>query len=134
MTDFVLEQRKKREVHDLSANRFYHTICNYANFLKQPLTLGMFVPCDLEGNILTKPPLYNDYKNEEGGNKELFRFNLEQYKQAQERILFKGWELSITELVKDGVYIHLESLKILTIESLFYAKVELTESAIKQFL
>ena len=28
---------------------------NYAKFLKQPLKLEMFVPCDDEGNILKAP-------------------------------------------------------------------------------
>ena len=47
MTDFVLE---------LETNEHWaqdYTKCvKYANFLKQPLTLGMFVPCDEDGNFL----------------------------------------------------------------------------------
>ncbi|MCP4053731.1 MAG: hypothetical protein GY739_11830, partial [Mesoflavibacter sp.] len=35
-------------------------IINYANFLKQPLKLGMFIPCDEDGNVLERPELYLD--------------------------------------------------------------------------
>ena len=47
MTDFVLETNK------FGLYKYSHgSIRTYANFLKQPLTLGMFVPCDDDGNVL----------------------------------------------------------------------------------
>ena len=60
-------------------------IFEYAKFLKQPLTLGMFVPVDDQGNVLKEP------KDEE--------FNwafLEQkkiYDKAKEKVLFESVEL-----------------------------------------
>ena len=43
MTNFVLEQKENNKI-DLQ-QRFINSY-NYANFLKQPLDLGMFVTCD----------------------------------------------------------------------------------------
>ncbi|WP_395076319.1 hypothetical protein [Flavobacterium sp.] len=59
MTDFVLEQHnwsptQVRFDNEFSNKRFRSVVSKYANFLKQPLTLGMFVPCDDDGNVLDK--------------------------------------------------------------------------------
>jgi hypothetical protein len=78
MVDFVLEKRKigKGTVADV-----LNSVFKYADVLKQPLKLGMFVPCDEDGNVLEEPTpediLYDD--------------NIyEQYQQAKERVLFEG--------------------------------------------
>ena len=55
MTDFVLKDRG--HINHIDS---FLLCCNYARFLKRPLTLGMFVPCDEEGNILKKPKLPNE--------------------------------------------------------------------------
>ena len=57
MTDFVLEQYESTK----NPTLFEETVHNYANFLKQPLTLGMFVPSDDDGNVLEKPSHYELY-------------------------------------------------------------------------
>jgi len=44
MVDFVLQQ-------DIEMNDIYA----YAVFLKQPINLSMFVPCDEDGNVLEEP-------------------------------------------------------------------------------
>ena len=49
MKDFVLEQEESK--HD-SETSFWRCL-KYANFLNQPLELGMFVPCDEDGNVIT---------------------------------------------------------------------------------
>jgi hypothetical protein len=70
MTDFVLKQIKSK------SNYKIEKIDNYANFLKQPLELWMFIPCDLiQGKIVIL--------NEENNH----------YQQAKERCLFEGFEL-----------------------------------------
>ena len=48
MTDFVLNSYE----HFKSPTLFEETVFKYATFLKQPLKLGMFVPCDEKGNVL----------------------------------------------------------------------------------
>lgn len=52
-------------------------ITEYMFFITQPLTKGMFIPCDKEGEPLTS-------KNYECW---------EQYQQAKERVLFGGWSI-----------------------------------------
>jgi len=78
MTDFVLEQK------DSYYNQRFFKIENYANFLKQPLELWMFVPCDDDGNILEEPK-HNWTLGLWARQKE--------YQQAKERCLFEGFEV-----------------------------------------
>lgn len=59
----------------------WKTIIRYANFLSQPLTLGMFVPCDLKGNVLHEVKMeLRDSEQEAAHN----------YLEAKKRVLFKG--------------------------------------------
>ena len=53
MTDYVLSKPSELVINE--AIYPYAAIHKYANFLKQPLELGMFVPCDEEGEILLYP-------------------------------------------------------------------------------
>lgn len=135
MTDFVLEQVVKMESKEIT----YLRIFNYAKFLKQPLTLGMFVPCDENGNILENP-----FKE----NGRPARGIYEKYQKAKEKVLFKGFyyqsnfsqkQNELYEYVRNE-HPHVfsfERIKNGTVESLLtgYKKeflIELTESAIKQ--
>jgi|688.fasta_scaffold717292_3 hypothetical protein len=72
MTDFVLEQRKIFKTDNI---RRFWACENYAKFLKQPLELWMFVPCDSEDNVLEEP----------------ISHQLETYEKAKERCLFHGY-------------------------------------------
>ena len=58
---------------------------SYDSFLKQPLKLEMFVPCDKDGNVLGEP--YND-----GNGDNYFGVLLDEYQQAKEKVLFEGFE------------------------------------------
>lgn len=58
MTDFVLENTT--DILDYGYNANEVKTNKYANFLKQPLMIGMFVPCDLDGNVLTKNTMSED--------------------------------------------------------------------------
>lgn len=106
-------------------------ILKYAKFLKQPLQLGFFVPCDEKGNVLQEPMF--DPSNEQYWAAEHF-----QYQIAKERVLFEGWIYTGDKCVKHGMlqynldrnnYTDIESLLTFT-QALKY--LELTESAIKQ--
>lgn len=97
MSNFVLEQRENKGID--SIKRFWN--CEeYAKLLKTPLTLGILLPCDLEGNVLEKPtPTDFDNYHEEYGNildaegtKE-YEEALEQYQQALDRVLFEGFHI-----------------------------------------
>ena len=69
-SDYVIkhhypETNEEAERELILIDNFYNKCINYANFLKQPLTLGMFIPCDLDGNVLEEPFNYEYFlKNE----------------------------------------------------------------------
>jgi len=86
MTDFVLEQSEIVENSGdfLIFKRSFIKIENYANFLKQPLTLGMFVTCDDNGNVLEEQMIFaSDDKDYIFESKQF-----DKYQQAKERCLF----------------------------------------------
>ena len=93
MTDFVLNINKLLPKHpdqffDSWQNRKISLINNYANFLKQPLKLEMFVSCDEEGNLLEED-LFKNNKNV-STLKPFERISLEK---AKEKVLFEGFEI-----------------------------------------
>lgn len=125
-------------------------IHKYKDFLNQPLTLGMFVPCDLDGNVLEEPNIENDH------NDSFFKmqtdFHLEkQYEEAKDKVIFSDFKLS-RKPFEDFYYIKNENififkkyctmkhwsintkLKNKAVEDLVKYNLVLTESANKQIL
>ncbi len=89
MTDFVLEQNKKLK----NAPDAYDKYCrfiDYARFLKQPLKLEMFVPCDEEWNVLDTPTVPDEYMEE---------YSI--YREAKEKVLFEEFEVRISKIIGD---------------------------------
>lgn len=137
MTDFVLEQNtefvKDKLLYDTDWNlefeKFSKLMISYAKFLKQPLTLGMFVPCDEDDNVLEDP---KRNKTLEAFPYERFDYGckLDKYQKAKEKVLF-----IFPEPVK-GVFVeafkfHIEQKR--TVEYFTqFGDIQLTESAIKQ--
>lgn len=140
MSDFVLEiakQRKENEEHgwDYTSSDF-NRVLNYAQFLKQPLTLGMFVPCDEDGNVLEEPK--EDDLNMSWFEKTELYNKEKEYDKAKEKVLFDGFEYvsetKETWLFKiNGNFPRIIGKK-LTIESLkmFKDQIQLTITSIKQ--
>ena len=152
MTSFVLENAKQPYVEGTK----YKDLVNYAKFLKQPLKLEMFVPCDNDEEILKpqyiagKEVIYNELVEE------FIMDKVKEYNEAKEKVLFEGFNLnqkdfskleSIFCLTKECFQItfftkekgcFMDNLKtnktyeIKTIEDLIQFELELTESAIKQ--
>lgn len=98
-TDYVLEQDKVRPSYKLYetdwAKEFelrFKSVVNYANFLRQPLTLGMFIACDKEGNVLEKPKKYDLWLKGYFVHTQLDKYY--QYRKAKERVLFEGFTIS----------------------------------------
>lgn len=95
MSDYVIDKTKSglNDASSLCVD-FY----NYANFLKQPLNLGMFVPCDEDGNALKVPKfiyLQEDLLNLDGVELEvalILNKKASDYGKAKERVLFEGFE------------------------------------------
>lgn len=115
-------------------NEWFGKILNYSDFLKQPLMLGMFVPCDLENDPLLPPgsaPIYTH------SNKYMI-----EYQEAKKRVLFEGIEY--VEAKHEGSYNIVRICKSLstinypkfwggvTVESLIPHNLTLTPTAKKQ--
>ena len=159
MTDFVIRKYKDELVHSGEnwrdfLEKYARITKSYADFLKRPLKLEMFVPCDEDGNVLEEPKRWNDYlqfPDSFDGNKEWGE--LYNYELAIERVLFKGFEieesqkealknntqLSVSIYTENSFYITHRlngkwhtwfSLK--TVEDLIKCKIELSKTAIKQ--
>ena len=79
MTDYVIEQIHKRE----SIGQCWLSVTKYAQFLKQPIKLEMFLPCDKDGNILQEPT--DQYNTPQYYEAEMF-----EYQNAQEKVIFKN--------------------------------------------
>ena len=105
MTDFVLEQselKTKNTELELGLLKSVQLIYNYANYLKQPLTLGMFVPCDEDGNVLEEPN-HLDYKSKNSfgelvfnseSNKMKYHANYDTWFEGKEMVIFDEFSFS----------------------------------------
>lgn len=82
MTDYVVHCRKRN---DLDNVRRFWACERYAQFLKTPLDIGMFVPCDENGNVL-KEPLQGYI-----GNEQYEGCEMDEYIKAKENVIFEGW-------------------------------------------
>ena len=96
MTDFVLLDQRYKEDSDTAL--FY--ISNYAQFLKQPLKLGMFVPCDFDGGILIKPDCncLTEF-DREGCPEKCFL-----YINAKNRVYFEGFQFYNQGHLGNGIF------------------------------
>lgn len=152
-TKFILEQSKLINDSEILSR----LLISYAYFLKQTLTLGMFVPCDADGNVLEEPDL-TCKRPESKGNCQCGEESIKDCREwwsewldAKSRVLFKGFSLECIKLNEESYadidgyicrgsdfFIHRDNIDYQTIEFLFnYAEelgfeIELTESAKKQ--
>ena len=102
MTDFVLEIQSEIGTADYQVVAWqtkihgYDRILKYAHFLKQPLTLGMFVPCDVEGNVLEEPEPISIGKNIKDKLFEAIYNDDEvlRYEKTLSKVIFKGFAIS----------------------------------------
>lgn len=154
MTDFVFQEHNKfcdLPYKELEKEYDYALTLiakfrNYAEFLKQPLTLGMFVPCDADGNVFDKTPEEKESNlrsSRDGGWWQEYYEYRDKYQEAKDRVLFEGFELSITKdaIINNALVIirmHKDNnfscsgKQVVTIEDLVKYDLVLTESAKKQ--
>ena len=143
MTEKILEIEREfiKPSKPFDKNKSLELIFNYAKFLKQPLKLEMFVPCDDEGNVLEEPDRNNQYcigTSEE--NSMIYYNHLGKYEDAKEKVLFEGYKLGTSSMMSgvfaisndlaDVIHFDLDD----TIETMLghISNLTLTESALKQ--
>ena len=131
MTDFVLELQDNELMSKIGI-----LAINYANFLKTPLKLEMFVPCDEKGNVLKKPIYFGRAYSSNISEKELIL--CEEYSQAEKILLFEDFEIATNKegekvVLGDYTCLKISDLDNGTIEDLVkYVHIKLTESAVKR--
>ena len=118
MTDYVLEQQAKITSSNEKPYDFYLNVTKYANFLKQPLTLSMFIPTDSEGNVLEEPVIDTEYLSS------FEPYERDLYKEAQEKVLFKE-----NKDMEDRFYMN-GDVSFLCVEDIINCDFELTDSAV----
>ena len=110
MTDFVLETAFGYGNEFMTAQQFCDKTIKYAEFLKTPLSLGQFVPCDFNGNVLEEPEGFSEYSdsvlsewNDSRYNSFFddeqdyieWKHNFEMYRQSVARVFFEGFCFSV---------------------------------------
>ena len=118
MTDFILSMVDKKTALEIANKSVL-----YARFLKQPLKLERFIPCDEEGDILEEP---TNYEKRLLNMMTEYNDEVYTYYQAKGKVLFEGIDLE-----RANYYC---SLKNRTIENFVTFNLELSESAIKQIV
>lgn len=132
MTDFVLKVVQTPNINEAicweQTEGRLNKIYQYSLFLKQPLQLGFFVPCDSIGRLVES-------------------IGAEEWDNAKKNVLFKGFDIEDIGLgsfaIRKNGWILMRCSKsigakwenrdaYLNIESLTHFKLELTDSAIKQ--
>ena len=88
MTDFVLEQLNEQNSRTKPMREVFNSLEKYAKFLKQPLKLEMFVPCDEEGNVLEEPKIEEEYVDEH--TTQIFAQYQYDLDKAKEKVLFEN--------------------------------------------
>jgi len=155
--DFVLRQDETLEFMNDFDNKCqaFDRILDYANFLKCPITLGQFVPTDLEGNVLIEPKKYVPISTNPSEELRIdaeneYNYEFQKYKEALERVLFEGFEIieypeanenEVTKVIKfkNTYAFHFKNgewnlgIGLKTIECLINRSLTLTDSISKEF-
>lgn len=139
MTDFCLKNYELMGEKPLKmwSHTFTKKCLNYANFLKQPLELGMFVPC-VDGLLIERPEYYGFWLMDDTKDISKYHNHLEcnQYQKAKERVLFEGFEYEKiygrVRRLNSTEYCYLETD--MTVESLIddFTDITLTPNALKK--
>ena len=102
MTDFVLDRYETTS----NPTFFKETVHDYANFLKQPLTLGMFVPCFSDGSFFSEPEMRQVMVCFDTQDLQYDKQEVADYKIALLKVMFS--DFTIIEIVENE-YIHISN-------------------------
>ena len=86
MTDFVIYQYEKLKNEEINTLDYAFNTCIYANFLKKPLKLGYFIPCDENDKPLEKP--IHKFITRDCNENEFDEYSYK-YQEAKQRVLFE---------------------------------------------
>ncbi|MCY0969260.1 hypothetical protein [Chryseobacterium wangxinyae] len=96
MTSFVIDYYSHEGYADLQTLQLMK---NYASFLKQPLSLKMFVPTDHENELLKEPEDYllwkessPKFRKEKFSDQQTEQIKL--YEKARKKLLFEGFKIA----------------------------------------
>ena len=111
MTDFVLKIQSEIDGEDYQVVAWqtkihgYDRILKYTNLLKQPLTIGMFVPCDYNVNILEEVDSDLDIRMNE----------LKIYNYAKSKVIFEGFSVNSQNFIHNTkhYYIQKDSVRVM---------------------
>lgn len=158
MTEFILSLNNTANTSEEYGNGAFLKCARYAKFISQPLTLGMFVPCDEDGNVLEEPkqPDKSDIWNDSALDSQTwanYQYQKDKYNEAKERVLFEGFKI-VDKTFNENTYHYITSPNGMNyyfcssdncktweinnlhvsgdIESLIHFDLTLTQSAIKQ--
>lgn len=124
MTDFVLEQLNEENSRTRPIRSVLNALEGYANFLKQPLKLEMFVPCDEEGEILN----YNEILESVKEGTETWGI----WETAKEKVLFEGFESIGGIAMAKAICETFHTIEDLASKKIPLVDLQLTPTAIKQ--
>lgn len=125
MTDYVLGI----ELLNQTAIKRLDMVFRYANFLKTPLELGMFVPTDEQGNVIDISKLAKS------SIQDLETNGLSSYNKAKERVIFEDCSMFDEHFIRygNGKLFHIDHLKTTTIEFFCGEGLTLTQNTIKTY-
>jgi len=85
LSQFIKLIKSTMSIYEEDQANGYFKIADYDEYCDRPLTIGQFIPCDLEGNKLSKPETVGYIgRVSELANK------LNKWKEAESRVIFKG--------------------------------------------
>jgi hypothetical protein len=92
-----MKKRKDEEFNETLSRRgrLIESVFAQAELLDTPVKQGLFIPCDLEGNILPLPAEHLENRN-------LYYQELKIYQEALKRVLFKGFYIEESKPDKFG--------------------------------
>lgn len=144
MTQFVLRIKEivpKEIGQDIDAYWLNKLIAieKYAKLFSQNLTLGMFIPCNEDGEVLEEPKPFKDGDCEDQ-NRAVTQIRKDTYQAAKERVLFEGEflfdEFEMHLKGNDDFFLDLlvfeEKSATINVEELADLGLVLTPSALKQ--
>lgn len=111
-TDFVLNKEKDFNNGKIGFKEFTNDVSNYANFLKKPLEIGMFI------NPISEPSV-DAYMQPKEVDKQYSRYN-----EAKDKLIFK------TLIERDTALFHISQKR--TVEYFVPFDLELSETVVKR--